>query len=153
MAKSENIVAFLKTDAYGKPLSEIECMRNVRTIKDIPAVGEFTGLVGALGTWISFFQVPKHRPMLLHGCTSITIPEAFIFLDSGQLSGLHEGVAGAAYYSRMIDARYAKGGKPAKSSAVVAMTSLSVAHLAIILFIVLGNVGYYLSRRRKGAQR
>ena len=52
-----------------------------------------------------------------------------------------------------FDDTYFEGKETKPSSAVVAMTSLSVAHMVIIVFIILGNIGYYLSVRRKGGPR
>ena len=153
LAKSGDLHEFFKDDAAGTDIGEIECMRGVKTIKDIPALAEFTGLVGAVQVWLQFFNRRDHRPTYLHGCTSISIPEAFIYLDSGQLAGLQEGVAGAAYYGQQVTEKYVEQGlgreSEKASSAAVAMTSLSVAHFVIIFFIVLGNLGLLWPRIRR----
>jgi len=121
-------------------------MAKVRTIHDFSMLAEFTGLVGAFNVWVQFFQTRDYRPKFVHGCTSITIPEAFIYLDSEQIQGLFEGVAGAAYYSQLV-----KGDEfdPVNNPdlATKFMSSLSLAHFVIIGFIILGNVGLWLRRR------
>lgn len=153
LAKSEDLHDYFKTDANGTDIGEIECMKNVKTIKDMPALGEFTGLVGAVQVWLQFFNRQEHRPTYLHGCTSISIPEAFIYLDSEQIAALQEGVAGAAYYGQLMTEKYVEKGlgkEPEKaSSAAVAMTSLSVAHFVIIFFIAIGNFGVLWPRIRR----
>jgi hypothetical protein len=82
----------------------------------------------------------------VHGCTSITIPEAYIFLDSGQLNGLLEGIAGAAWYSEVLKKHY-----PATENRdlLVTNTALSTAHLVLIGLIVLGNVIPLFARLRR----
>jgi hypothetical protein len=138
----------LGTDARGTPLSEVPCMRTVKSIKDVKLLAEFTGLVGAFDAWLQFFQTKEYRPPMAHGCTSITIPEAYIYLDSGQIVGLHEGIAGAAAYSEMLSKQHKKRGP---DSAIVTNTALAVAHVVVILLIVIGNVGMLLARRKPRA--
>lgn len=146
LAKSKDIAEYLSVDARGTPIREIPCMANVKTIHDFSMLAEFTGLVGAFNIWIQFFQTEDYRPQFVHGCTSITIPEAFIYLDSKQIQGLLEGVAGAAYYAQLVKG---KDFDPVRNPdlATKFMMSLSLAHLVIIFFIVLGNVGLWMRKR------
>jgi hypothetical protein len=136
LAKSKDLVDYFKKDAFGTSLSDVPAFKRVKTIRDIRLLGEFTGLVGMFDTYVQFFQQGGYIPEFVHGCTSITIPEAFIYLDSGQLKGLLEGIAGAAWYSALL-AR----DNPAREvdEAMLVNTALGVAHLAIIFLIVLGN--------------
>lgn len=146
LAKSKDVAGYLSVDARGTPITEVPCLAGVKTIRDFSLLAEFTGLVGAFNIWVQFFQTEDYRPAFVHGCTSITIPEAFIYLDSGQIQGLFEGVAGAAYYSQLV-----KGDDfdPVRNPdlATKFMMSLSLAHLVIIFFIILGNVGLWLQKR------
>jgi hypothetical protein len=98
-------------------------------------------------TVVQFFQKKGYRPTLVHGCTSITIPEAYIFLDSGQLNGLLEGIAGAAWYSEVLRKHF-----PASDNRdlLVTNTALSGAHIMIILLIVIGNLIPLVARIRRG---
>jgi len=146
LARSNDLVATLKTDAKGNPLSEIECMRGVKTIKDIPLLVQTTGLVGAFNNWIQFLHKEDYHPEMIHGCTSITIPEAYIYYVSGQIKGLYEGVAGAAYYDTLLTERY-KNRTPTDAARV--NTSLASAHLVILFLIILGNISYFIKRRRE----
>jgi hypothetical protein len=145
IAAATDLQQSLGTDARGTPLSEIPCMRTVKSIKDIKMLAEFTGLTGAFSAWVQFFQTNEYRPPMAHGCTSITIPDAYNYLDSGQIVGLHEGIAGAAAYSDMLSKQNSKRGP---DSAIVTNTALAVAHVVVIVLIVMGNVGMLLARRR-----
>ena len=77
-------------------------------------------------------------------CTSITIPEAFIYLDSGQIKGLLGGIAGAAWYSELLQQRYPD--RQVDPSQLI-NTGLGVAHLIVIAFIVLGNIAAFMAKR------
>lgn len=151
LAKSQDISAYLAVDARGTPMREVPCMAEVTTIHDFTMLAEFTGLVGAFNIWIQFFQTEDYRPKFVHGCTSITIPEAFIYLDSGQIQGLLEGVAGAAYYSQLVQG---ESFDPIHNPDLTTkfMMSLSLAHLVIIFFILLGNLGLWLQKRPQRRQ-
>lgn len=143
VAKAADIKTFLKSDARGVPLADIPCMQGVTTIKDIQMFMEFTGLVGVFSTWVQYFQSDAYRPPFVHGCTSITIPEAYIYFSSGQIVGLFEGVAGAAWYDKLLSDSF-RGRTP--GTALRTNTSLAVAHLIVIGFILLGNAGLVVKR-------
>lgn len=139
-SKSENLIEQIKTDAYGTPISEIPCMSKIRTKKDISLVLQFTSLVGTLSNWIQFFSgVP-----LVHGCTSISVPEAHNYLAAKQIIGLHEGIAGAAWYETLLSEKYPQ--RKLDSKAIKINTSLSYAHILIIFFVVIGNIAMLLRR-------
>ena len=142
-AKSKDFAVFLETDANSTPINEIPMMRNVKSIKDVQMLMEFTGSVGAFNVWLQFFSGPKY----VHGCTSITIPEAFNYYSTEQIVGLFEGVAGAAYYELRLSQEYktrAKGGEASATN-----SGLSFAQLGVFAFIFLGNIGL-LARYLKG---
>ncbi|MDC0358444.1 hypothetical protein OAO01_06475 [Oligoflexia bacterium] len=144
LAKSENMLEDLGKDAYGSSLTDFEAFKSLKTLEDVKLLAEFTGLVGVFDVYVQFFQKEGYVPAFGHGCTSITIPEAYIYLDSGQLKGLLEGIAGAAWYSELLRNKY-----PAREadSALIANTALGVAHLVIIFLIIFGNLVALLVRR------
>lgn len=144
LAKSENWHEYLKEDANATPIAAIPMMKNVTSIKDVAMLLEFTGLVGAFNAWLGYFQTTDHTPTLLHGCTSITIPEAYIFYESNQIVGFFEGVAGAAWYEMMLAEKYTS--RPKHNVAIGINSGLSFAQLGIIFFIFLGNVGLLVNR-------
>ncbi|MCC6953177.1 MAG: hypothetical protein IT290_03575 [Deltaproteobacteria bacterium] len=149
LSRSADISKTLKTDANGTPLEDLSIMADIKTIRDIPLFIQLTSLVGTLNTWLQFLQTADYRPKFLHGCTSITIPEAYIYYASKQLMGLHEGLAGAAAYEDILSARY-----PDRlvGTALKLNTSLAIAQLSIVGLIVLGNLGYVLARLRRGRE-
>lgn len=142
--KSKNLVELFKKDARGNSLEHLPAFSRVRTIHDIKLLVEITSLAGVFEVYIQFFQSDNYKPPFLHGVTSINAPGTFIYLDSGQISGLLEGVAGAAWYSNLLSEKYPQRGK---DDAQIINTSLGIAHLVLIFLIVLGNVVALLGRR------
>ncbi len=137
LVNAPDVSKFLGRDVGGMPISHFPAFAKIGGIERVKLVGHITGLTGVFDTIIQFFQKGGYRPTLVHGCTSITIPEAYIFLDSGQLKGLLEGIAGAAWYSEILKRHF-----PASDNTklLVVNTALSSAHVVLIGLILLGNL-------------
>lgn len=148
LAKSQNIPELFAKDVKGTPISSFPRFAATKGLEDVSLVLQTTGLVGVLDNLIQFLQKDNVRPKLVHACTSITIPEAYIFLDSGQIAGLLEGVAGAARYGAKLQEKYPES----KNEALFKRnTALGVTHLVLLGLIVAGNiVGFFASSRKKG---
>ena len=144
LAKSSDWHQHLKADANGASLQDLPLMQDVRSIRDVLALMEFTGLQGVFNLWLQYFQTEGYRPPFLHGCTSVTIPEAFIYYASNQIVGLFEGIAGAAYYELLLDQHYETRNA---NVAIRVNTGLSFAQLLVIFLIVLGNLSLLFSKR------
>lgn len=145
MVNASDLSKFLGRDVNGMPITHYPAFASIGGVERVKLVGEITGLVGVFDNIVQFFQKNEYRPTLVHGCTSITIPEAYIFLDSGQLKGLLEGIAGAAWYSEVQKGRHPDS---ENRSLLVTNTALSAAHIVLILLIVLGNVVPLVQRWR-----
>ena len=145
MVNAADVSKFLGRDVNGMPISHYPAFSAIGGVERVKLVGEITGLVGVFDNIIQFFQKNEYRPTIVHGCTSITIPEAYIFLDSGQLKGLLEGIAGAAWYSEVLKEHFPHS---ENKELLVTNTALSAAHIVLILLIVLGNIVPLFERRR-----
>ena len=130
-------VAFA-TDQDGARTDTLEITRNIRSLSDFDFVFDFAAGESIDHWWIPFGQ-EKYRFSLGGGCTAVIAPDLFPFLQSGQLVGMIGGLAGAAEYETLV-------GHPAM--AVSGMRPQSITHLVIIAFIIMGNVTFFLSRRR-----
>ena len=148
LVNAHDVSKFLGRDVAGMPIVNYPNFASIGGIEHVKLVGEVTGLTGVFDTIIQFFQKEGYRPVVVHGCTSITIPEAYIFLDSGQLKGLLEGIAGAAWYSEVLKKHFPRSDN---SRLLVINTALSSAHVVLIGLILLGNLSalwQYLRRPR-----
>lgn len=145
LVNAVDIAKFLGRDSNGMPITHYPAFARVGGVERVKLVGEITGLVGVFDNIIQFFQKNEYRPTVVHGCTSITIPEAYIFLDSGQLKGLLEGIAGAAWYSEVLKKFHPES---ENRELLVTNTALSAAHIVLILLIVLGNIVPLVQRWR-----
>lgn len=146
LVNAPDLSKFLGRDVGGMPIAHYPNFSTIGGVEHVKLVGEITGLIGVLDNIIQFFQKGGYRPTLVHGCTSITIPEAYIFVDSGQLKGLLEGIAGAAWYSEVLKQHHPLSDN---SRLLVVNTALSSAHVVLIGLIVLGNIVALWGRRSR----
>jgi len=76
----------------------------------------------------------------------VSAADAYPYLQSGQLSGLLAGMKGGAEYEVLIQkAGYSKAYMPA----VAAMDSQSLAHVVILVLVIVGNLAFFVTRRRR----
>ena len=101
----------------------------------------FSASAGYPGTieWVQYAVDPTNIPMST-GTTSIQVNEVMPYVQAGQVQGILAGMPGAAEYENLI-------GSPGIGTS--GMDAQSVAHLVIVLFIVLGNLGYFIERSRE----
>ena len=139
MAMAKDIPKAIGDDFYGKPVTTLPLMKGVKDIKSIGLVIEITGLSGMTEYWNGLIQGPYQVPFA-SAYTAVMVPGYYPFLDSGQMKGMLVGAKGAAEMEALVK-------RP--GSATTIMNVQSWAHVLIIVLIVLGNVGYVLSRSRR----
>ena len=130
-------------DKFGTKLSEIPLTKNVKTHAQIGAVVEVTP-VASLEAWIAYYCGPNKIP-LIYCPAAVMAAEAYPYLDSGQVSGMVNGVVGAAQYEKLL------GMDNVRTDAAATCWALSAAHILIIILIILGNIGY-LATKRSGSK-
>lgn len=129
-------------DMRGSSTAEMEVTRSVRKLSDFDyVVALAAGNTLDRSVWIPF-AVDRYKVKLGGAVTAVMSPDMFPYLQSGQLNGLVSGLAGSAEYETLMDA---------PGSAVRGMVPQSAIHVVIIIFIILGNVVYFLQRRRERA--
>lgn len=125
----------IKKDIRGEAVERLPLLQRVSTLSGYKVVVELAA--GAtVGAWISY--APKELS-ILYCPTSVMAAEAYTFLDSGQIKGMITGAKGAYEYEQLIG--FVGLGTP------FAM-AISFSHGLIIVFIFLGNLAMFMSRRR-----
>jgi hypothetical protein len=117
-------------DYRGNDTRSLPLMRNVRDYSSFPLLVSISAGYPGTKEWVQQVQSRFHLPMV-SGCTAVSAPEYYPYLQSGQLLGLLGGMAGAAEYEK---ARGEKG------TATRGMDAQSMAHIFVAIMILLGNV-------------
>ncbi len=121
----------------GTPVGEIPLMQEVWNFDDIALVMEVSAGTPGTREWVQQAQ-SRFRVTLASGTTAVGAPNFYPYIQSGQLVGLLGGLKGAAEYETLV-------GVP--GDATSGMDAQSIVHAVIIVFILLGNLSYILSRR------
>lgn len=134
---SDAYAACAGQDAYGNKFADLPLMKEFKTIKDAKFLMVFT--TGTPGTpeYIKTVSGPYKIPMAA-ACISVEVPTTMPFISSGQLVGGILGMKGAAEYETLMK-------RP--GSATGGMDAQSFAHALVILFILLGNIGYLREKK------
>lgn len=124
-------------DATGAKLSTFPIMKNVTKAKDFDVVMSYnTGDPGPTA-WIQQWNATESVP-ILSACTAVSTPGMENYFQAGLLKGNVGGLAGAAYIEKLAGV---------KGTATGGMDSQSLGHVIIILFLILGNIGYFAARK------
>jgi len=135
-AMANDIVKTVTADIHGTPIQTLPVMQGVTSATDIKLLVNVNP-TNSYTNYIQFLQGPYHIPMVF-APTAVMAPEAFNYLDSGQISGMLNGLSGAIEYEQMLGVV----GRATKDS-----NCLSFAHLLIIMLMILGNIAMLLERR------
>jgi len=131
--------AAVGVDHYGNDLNTLPLMKEVQTLKDVDALFIFvTGTPGER-QYIAHVTSPHNKPLIV-SCISVSVPELMPLVQSGQVHAAVLGMKGAAEYELLV-------GHP--GSATAGMDAQSFSHALIIVFIILGNVGYLLTQKKE----
>ncbi|RKX70415.1 hypothetical protein DRP53_05105 [candidate division WOR-3 bacterium] len=137
LAMGRELRDIYSSDYQGIPIDSIPMMANIHNYDQIDLIIGFEA--GSTGEfWIQYVGSRFNKRMFF-GTTGVVAPDLYPYYASGQILGLIGGLKGAAEYETQI-------GHPARG--VFGMPAQSFAHLAILIFIVIGNIGYILRRRR-----
>ncbi|GAB4324686.1 MAG: hypothetical protein Kow0074_17850 [Candidatus Zixiibacteriota bacterium] len=134
-----SITAAFPRDYSGTPVEQLPLMRGISNFNNIDYV--FNLSAGYPGT-VEWVQLAGDRFHATIGAanTAVQAPMVYPYYRAGQLTGILGGMKGAAEFEAVVGV-IGKGTK--------FMLSQSFAHTIVILFIIVGNIAYFASGRRK----
>ena len=131
-------------------------MKGINKITDFDFVFDLSAGVPGNAEWVQF-ACDENKVPLSSGCTSIMVTDAIPYVESGQIRGILAGMPGAAEYEQMVF-KYLNEMEENKflnkdvavipGKATSRMSAQSIAHLLMVIFIIFGNISYYMVRRR-----
>ena len=134
-----SIPAIFPTDHRGTRLEEIPLMQRIPNYDSVNFVLIISDNA-MVEYWVALVNARYGLPMVA-GVTAVMAPKTLSYIQARQLKGLLGGMKGAAEYESLV-------GYVDKASA--GMDAQSLIHFLIISFIVMGNLGHAMMRRRPG---
>ena len=149
---ASDIRTLYTVDLQGTSINDIPMMKDVVNIKDFDFVFSLSAGYPGSKEWVQYACDPNNIP-LSTGCTSIQVTDIMPYVENDQIRGILAGMPGAAEYESLVEAELQKmeiAGKPGEASGM--MAAQSIAHVVIVLFIIFGNISYFITRKknRKG---
>ncbi len=132
--------AVVGVDHYGNNLSGLPMMNGIKTIKDFAVVVGIAEGDPGYREYIKVVTDPLKIPYVV-SLVAVSVSEAMPMMNSGQIKGMLMGLRGAAEYEKISNC---------PGTAMTGMDAQSFINVAILVFIVLGNVGYLIRKRQGG---
>jgi hypothetical protein len=132
-----DITAVFPRDMRGDPVDRFPIMQGVHDFSSFAYVMNVSSGYPGLVEWVQFAGDRFHATIGV-GATAVNAPLAYPYYPT-QITGILGGMLGAAAYEEV-------SGFPGKGQTY--MLSQSAGHIVVILFILVGNVAFFLSRRR-----
>ncbi len=144
LGMGESIAGVYPTDYYHNKTDTLELMRHIKKFRDVAILVSLSGS----STPFSYLAYSQNRYGLRVGAgiTAVSVADFYPYLQSGQFSGLLAGMKGAAEYEELVAEHC---GVKRYRPATQAMSAQTFAHFLIIIFIIIGNISYFIIRRRK----
>ncbi|MFO8182654.1 MAG: hypothetical protein R6U39_00635 [Candidatus Aegiribacteria sp.] len=136
--------AVFPTDRDNVPWMEIPMLEEIFSLDDIDLVISLSAGDPGIIAWV-MMAGDRYDIPIGGGCTAVSAPQLYTYLQTGQMVGLLGGLKGAADYETLVGIE--------AGQAIRGMSPQSVAHIVIMLFIIIGNIAYFSQQRKKGGIR
>jgi len=138
------------TDVLGTYIDDIEMMKPVSNLTSFDLIISLGGGTPGIKEWILFAGDPGNIPVA-GGSTAVQAPLLYPYWPN-QLLGLMGGIKGAAEYESELIRTYPKY-KTKSNPGIKMMGPQAIAHIVIMLFIIIGNVTFFMERAREKRSR
>lgn len=113
-------------------------MQTAKSARDVDLIISIETGTPGLTEWLRQWQEPFRTPIIV-GCIGVSAPGMAPFLQSGQLTAILPGLTSSAEYELLINR---------KGLAIAGVDAISMSHILVVLLVILGNIGYFASRRK-----
>jgi hypothetical protein len=144
LGMAESITNVYRVDYYGNSTDTLPLMHEIKNYSDVGLLISISG-ADPPKWWVAYAQ-SRFGLRVGAGITAVSASEFYPYLQTGQFSGMLVGMKGAAEYEEMVERKLDVKGRRRASEALL---SLTYAHLVMIIFIIIGNIGYFIERRKK----
>jgi len=149
LGMGERISRVFPVDYYGQKTESLPVMAHLKNYDDVGIVVSIASSA-IPQSWINLAQV-QFGVRLGCGITAVSAADYYPYLNSGQFTGMLAGMKGAAEYEDLLLNRLEENGMEwgQRYRGTEAMSSQTAAHLAIMAFIIIGNIAFFAGKRRK----
>jgi hypothetical protein len=132
-----DLKALISVDYQGTSIDTLPLMDNVNGADDFDLVAYLTTAGGTAEGWV-YQAYSQYNLDVIGGCLSMMTTSIKPYYDSGQLLGIMDGVKGAADLEFLTNH---------PGDAIVSSDILTFTQSLVLIFILVGNVSYWMSRQ------
>jgi len=133
-----------KGDYKGTKLADLPMMAKVKTISDIHMlVCIETGTPGG-PEYLRQWQARNPQLKMLVGSLGVSVPAAMTYVAAGQYISILRGGRGATEYQRLLGIM--------TTADVMGSDAMTMSHVVVLVFLIVGNLGYFATRKAKPAK-
>jgi hypothetical protein len=144
LGMGERISRVFTVDYYGNQTDTLPMMQQIKNYNNVGIVVSVSA--SATPIWYITYGQTSFGIRVGVASTAVQAADMYPYLNSGQATGLLAGMKGGSEYEELVEKIL---GVPGRRRATEAMASQTSAHFAIILLLIIGNIGYFATRRRK----
>ena len=135
------------TDVNGVPYDSIEVLRGITSCADFALIISIGGGRPGPKEWVLYVGDRVGVPI---GCgvAAVVAPLLYPYYPR-QLIGILGGIKGAAEYESELHRHYPRFAQ-SETPGLKMMGPQTIAHLVVMAFVVIGNVAFFVQRRREG---
>lgn len=149
LGMGERVANVFPVDYFGNRTDTLPIMAGLKNYDDMGLVVSIAGSSVPL-SWVNY----AHTQFGVHmgcGITAVSAADFYPYLNSGQFTGMLAGMKGAAEYEQLVSDKMTALGLDwgLQRKGTEAMSSQTAAHIAIMVFILIGNIAFFVTRRRR----
>lgn len=145
LGMGDNIKGVFPVDYHGTRLDSIEITADLQNYDDLSLVITLSAGDPGWRAWLLFAQA-RYNARVGIGVTAVSAADVYPYVETDQVVGLLAGMKGASEYEILV---HEHGYSEGKRTAAQGMDAQSLGHLVIMVFIIIGNIGYFVIRRKK----
>ncbi len=134
-----NLRTVFPQDYTGRDIDSLPILNGIEDLEPFSLIISFSAGDPGIRHWVMIAQA-RFGKKVGCGSTAVQAPAFYPYLQANQLIGLLGGMKGAAEYEKLVKA---------PGLATAGMDAQSFTHAAIVIFIILGNVIFFLKKRRR----
>jgi hypothetical protein len=132
-----DLQSLVTNDYQGNAISTFSLMDNVGGADDFALVAYVTTAGETAEGWV-YQASSQYNVVVLGGCLSMMTTSIKPYYDSGQIAGIMDGIKGAA------DLEFLTGHA---GDAIVSSDILTFTQSLVLIFIIVGNVSWYMTKK------
>lgn len=135
------------SDVNGRDLDQIPMTADLVNLQGVDLIANVSAGYPGTKEWVLYASTP-YNITTIAGCTGVQTPQMYPYIPN-QLDGIVGAIKAAAEYEKLLVAAYPHlQENPRATEAWRRMGPQLFAHLTLIGLIVVGNVVYFVQRRR-----